>query len=176
MRRWGGARCQVGDSDDFDGFFAHHFPLLVGFLCKRGFDLEVAQDASSEAMLSVYEQWTSVTFPAAWVRSVAARKAAAQVVRGRDGVARAIRSDWACSDEFAEDKLLALVEDSSLVVTLLERLPERQRSAMAWHLDGFSNAEIARHLDVREATVRSTVRHARERLKQIYQEMPEEST
>jgi RNA polymerase sigma-70 factor (ECF subfamily) len=176
VRRWGGARCQVGDSDDFDGFFAHHFPLLVGFLCKRGFDLEVAQDASSEAMLSVYEQWTSVTFPAAWVRSVAARKAAAQVVRGRDGVARAIRSDWACSDEFAEDKLLALVEDSSLVVTLLERLPERQRSAMAWHLDGFSNAEIARHLDVREATVRSTVRHARERLKQIYQEMPEEST
>jgi RNA polymerase sigma-70 factor (ECF subfamily) len=159
----------------FDGFYEEDFPLLVGFLCKSGFEREVARDAASEAMLCAFEDWDSIRSPGAWVRRVGFRKATEQVRRVRDGVQRAMRSDWACSDEYAEDKLIALSDEAGLVVSLLARLPDRQRAVMAWSLDGFSDAETAEELGVAQSTVRSHLRHARERLKRIYQEL-EEST
>jgi RNA polymerase sigma-70 factor (ECF subfamily) len=161
----------VGGDNGFTEFFAADFPLLVGFLCKHGFETEVARDAASEAMLCAFQAWDSIGSPGAWVRQAGIRLAARQVARARDGVNRAIRSDWACPDEYAEDKLMVLLENSSLVVTVLARLPERQRVVMAWSLDGYTHAEIAERLGVRQGTVRSTVRHARKRLRRIYVEL-----
>lgn len=154
------------DGDNgFTEFFAADFPSLVGFLCKHGFETEVARDAASEAMLCAFQTWDSIDSPRAWVRQVAIRLATRQVARARDGVNR---GDWASPDEYAEDKLMVLLENTSLIVTVLERLPERQREVMAWSLDGFTHAEIAERLGVRQGTVRSTIRHARKRLKRIY--------
>jgi RNA polymerase sigma-70 factor (ECF subfamily) len=161
----------MGGDNGFTEFFAADFPLLVGFLAKHGFETEVARDAASEAMLRAFQNWDSIDSPGAWVRQVGSRLAARQVARTRDGVSRAIRSDWACPDEYAEDKLLVLLENSSLVVTVLKRLPERQRVVMVWLLDGFTHAEIAERLGVRQGTVRSTIRHARKRLRRIYAEL-----
>jgi RNA polymerase sigma-70 factor (ECF subfamily) len=163
-----GLWCRVGG---FDGFYEEDFPLLVGFLCKSGFEREVARDAASDAMLCAFEEWDSIRSPAAWVRRVGFRKATEQVRRTRDGVQRAMRSDWACLDEYAEDKLIALFDQARLVVSVLARLPERQRVAMAWSLDGFSDVETAEELGIEPSTVRSHLRHARERLKRIYQEL-----
>ena len=161
----------VGGDNGFTEFFAADFPLLVGFLCKHGFEFEVARDAASEAMLNAFQNWASIDSPAAWVRQVGIRTAAKQVARARDGVDRAIRSDWACPDEYAEDKLMGQLENTSLVVTVLDQLPGRQRTVMSWLLDGFTHAEIAERLGVRQGTVRSTIRHARKRLRRIYLEL-----
>jgi RNA polymerase sigma-70 factor (ECF subfamily) len=158
----------VGGDDEFDEFFRADFPLLVGFLGKAEFELEVARDAAAEAMLHAFKVWKSISFPRAWVRRVGLRMATEQDMR-RDGVGRAIRSGWVRSIDDTEDKLFAFVEDSSFVVTLLGRLPERQRVVMAWSLDGFTSLEIAEGLGVGEATVRFNLRHARERLAQIHQ-------
>jgi len=47
----------------------------------------------------------------------------------------------------------------------LDRLPSRQREVLERLLAGQSRAEIAQELEMTNATVRSTLRHARERLK-----------
>jgi RNA polymerase sigma-70 factor (ECF subfamily) len=159
----------VGGDDDFDEFFRADFPLLVGFLGKADFELEVARDAATQAMFHAFEVWKSISFPRAWVRRVGIRMATEQVMLRRDGAERAVRSGPVCADHDTEDKLFAFVEDSSFVVTLLGRLPERQRVVMAWSLDGFSPLEIAEGLGVGEATVRTNLRNARERLEQIHQ-------
>jgi RNA polymerase sigma-70 factor (ECF subfamily) len=141
--------------DEFGDFFHAEFPLLTGFLCKAGFDLDPARDAAAEAMLNAYEDWRTITHPRSWVRRVGYRRAKEQT---------AARGDWAFADEAQEDKLAALAEESSFVLTMLARLPKRQRLGMAWSLDGFTPAEIAGLLGITDDAVRSTLRHARGRL------------
>jgi RNA polymerase sigma factor (sigma-70 family) len=52
------------------------------------------------------------------------------------------------------------------VMAALADLPPKQRQVMAWTIDGFSPAEIARELDVDPATVRQSLAKARKNLKQ----------
>jgi RNA polymerase sigma-70 factor (ECF subfamily) len=85
----------------FDEFYAGDFPRLVAFLCKRGFECEVAKDAAADAMATAFEQWGSITYPTAWVRRVGFRNAATLVSRAR---------------ESAEDRLNDLLEDPAVEV------------------------------------------------------------
>lgn len=163
----------MGDESGFDAYFAMDFPHLVGFLRKHGFDLEIARDAASDAMASAHDSWDTIRFPLAWSRKEALRRASDQVNRVRADAEPAHTSEWAWSAEFSADELDSWLEDTALVVDLLERLPSGQRSAMTWSLDGFSDAEIASILRVREETVRSTLHGARTRLGQIYRESGE---
>lgn len=143
------------ENDEFGEFFRAEFPLLTGFLCKAGFELDPARDAAAEAMLNAYEDWRTIPHPRSWVRRVGYRRAKEQT---------AVRGDWAFTDEAREDKLAALAEESSFVLTMLARLPKRQRLGMAWSLDGFTPTEIAGLLGITDDAVRSTLRHARSRL------------
>ncbi|OZM71989.1 RNA polymerase subunit sigma [Amycolatopsis antarctica] len=157
-------------SDDFDEYFTADFPLLVGFLCKLGFEIEAARDAATEAMLDACLRWEAVESPAAWVRRAGSRLAAERVARHETGDDRAGRADRSCPDRHVEDKLIALVESASQVVALLARLPERQRVVLAWSLDGFGTAEIAEQIDLGEADVRSALRDARARVGELHRE------
>lgn len=141
--------------DEFDEFFHAEFPLLTGFLCKVGFDLDPARDAAAEAMLNAYEDWHTITHPKSWVRRVGHRRAKEQ---------SAVRADWAFADEAREDKLAILADEASSVLTILGQLPKRQQLGMAWVLDGFTSGEIAGVLGIADEAVRSTLRHARTRL------------
>ena len=57
---------------------------------------------------------------------------------------------------------------------MVRRLPERQRHVFAWHLEGFSCGQIAKIEQMTEATVRSHLRHARDRLAQWLQPATQE--
>ncbi|OKA03861.1 RNA polymerase sigma factor ShbA [Amycolatopsis regifaucium] len=143
--------------DEFDEFFHAEFPLLIGFLCKAGFALDPARDAAAEAMLNAYEDWRTITHPHSWIRRVGYRRAKEQT---------AARTDWACPDAGREDKLTALADEASAVLTMLGRLPKRQQLGMAWALDGFTAREIAGILGIAEESVSTTLRHARGRLEE----------
>ncbi|NBH03416.1 sigma-70 region 4 domain-containing protein, partial [Amycolatopsis sp. SID8362] len=58
-----------------------------------------------------------------------------------------------------------LVDQHGELIDLLASLPGRQRMVLAWSLDGFTPAQIADALRIAPATVRSTLRHVRERLR-----------
>ena len=58
-------------------------------------------------------------------------------------------------------------EDTEWVTQLLDALPPAQREVMALAYDNFTAAEIAEQLGRNEETIRSNLRHARHRLKQL---------
>ncbi|MDX3195063.1 sigma factor-like helix-turn-helix DNA-binding protein [Streptomyces sp. MN03-5084-2B] len=145
--------------DEFDAFFRADFPALVAFLCKAGFEVETARDVAAEAMLHALEAWPTAEDPRAWVRRVAGR------LIDSPGDARA---DWALAgDPRADEELAGLVEQHAGLIGLLAALPGKQRMVLAWSLDGFTPSEIAEALRIAPATVRSTLRHVRERLRRL---------
>ncbi|MGX1886301.1 RNA polymerase sigma factor [Streptomyces sp. NPDC055287] len=61
--------------------------------------------------------------------------------------------------ESAQDK-----QEWRAAMRLISKLPERQQAVLAYSVDGATTREIAHRLGITEATVRSTLRHARTRL------------
>jgi RNA polymerase sigma-70 factor (ECF subfamily) len=55
------------------------------------------------------------------------------------------------------------------VITILRQLPPEQRKVAALFYDGLSREEIAEVIGRPAATVRSLLRHARKRLKEVIQ-------
>jgi len=142
--------------DDFDAFFRADFAHLVAFLCKAGFEAETARDIATEAMLHAFEAWPTIEDPRAWVRRTAGR-----LLAGSEHV----RDEWTPFPGGDSDELAALVEPHSQIIRLLADLPDQQRMVLMWSLDGFTPAQIAKALNLSPATVRSNLRHVRERLK-----------
>ncbi|MGW3967439.1 RNA polymerase sigma factor [Amycolatopsis sp. NPDC005003] len=145
--------------DEFDAFFRADFPALVAFLCKAGFEVETARDVAAEAMLHALEAWPIAEDPRAWVRRVAGR------LLDTPGDARA---DWTpAGDQRDDEQFAGLVEQHAGLIDLLATLPDKQRMVLAWSLDGFTPSQIAEALRIAPATVRSTLRHVRERLRRL---------
>jgi len=152
--------------EDFDEFFLDDFPRLIGFVCSLGFPPALAEDAAAEAMYKARERWDRLEQPRPWVRTTAKHHAQRQLIRDIDGVRRAVQGGWLPSPEGHNP--MGLVEAQLLRDELLGELPDRQREVMAWTFDGFEPAEIAQQMNESPETVRSNLRHAREKLKQLY--------
>lgn len=138
--------------DEFDGFFRAEFPPLVAFGCKLGLDPAVAREAAVDALSHEAQVWPTGD-PRARVR-VAVQGFAGEHVPADDG-------------------LTALVERNALGVELLATLPDTQRTVLAWSLDGFAPAAIGTALGMPASTVRSNLRHARERLNRRVSSWPD---
>lgn len=153
----------------FAEFFREEFRPLVPFLQKIGFEKEQAQDAAQEAMTCAYRSWSHIDrSPRGWVRTAAYRIACNHAQRAREEPLRAVAGGWATSAHYDVD-VVENIEEHELLLRLLQQLPHRQRLVMAWHLDGFDTNEISDQLNMSPATVRSTLRHARDQLKRFYQ-------
>jgi RNA polymerase sigma-70 factor (ECF subfamily) len=153
----------------FDEFYRDEAGPLVAFLKKGGFTKQQAEDAVSDAMTCALESWPRIDrSPRGWVRTVAYRIACKTAQRAREESLRAVVGGWAISAHYDVD-VVETTEVHDLLVRLLQQLPRQQRLVMAWHLDGFNTKEIADRLDMLPATVRSTLRHAKDRLKVAYQ-------
>jgi DNA-directed RNA polymerase specialized sigma24 family protein len=119
-------------------------------------------------MLSVYQGWAEIDHPRAFVRKVAHRNAARQVKRDRERTRRSIGGGWSTPEQFDPYALLEDQMDATRrLTTLLMHLPGKQRLVMVWHLDGFTNTEIAHHLVMAPATVASHLRHAKNRIRRL---------
>jgi RNA polymerase sigma factor (sigma-70 family) len=154
--------------ESFDEFFRRDYPSLVAFLRKLGFDRESAEDAAEDAMIDAYENWDALRWPRAYVRKAAQHAAGGQAKRDRARVQLSIVGGWLPGSQ--DDTLKhAEIEEKESILSLLATLPHRCREVVVWYLDGFSTNEIAEHLRVTSATVRSQLRHARDALKKAFQ-------
>jgi DNA-directed RNA polymerase specialized sigma24 family protein len=152
--------------EEFDAFFREDFAPLVAFLCKAGFEVETARDVAAEAMVHALEAWPTPEDPRAWVRRVAGRLLDAP---------EDARADWTLAGDPRDTrKLASLVDQHAHLIDLLAVLPGRQRMVLAWSLDGFTPAQIAQALRIAPATVRSNLRHVRERLQRHHAAPPDE--
>jgi RNA polymerase sigma-70 factor (ECF subfamily) len=159
----------VGNPDeDFEGFFRADLPQLIRFLVHAGWAWEDARDAASEAMLSAYQGWGEIDHPRAYVRKVAFRVAAEQRRRDRQRTLRSILGGHSTPEQTDPYALLDERMDASRrLKALLKKVPDKQRLVLLWSLDGFTNTEIAMHLDMRPSTVASNLRHARECVRRL---------
>ncbi|MCD2191336.1 RNA polymerase sigma factor [Actinomycetospora soli] len=155
---------------EFSDFYRDRTPKLVVFLRYLGASLDDAADVAQETMRKAYERFSPLTNPVAWTRTVAAREWHARASRARPETsledAPASHALLRARDDIAEFESRA--ESLNLVATL----PRRQRQVLAATYDGATPTEIARDLGLTAATVRSTLRHARNSVAELLPQAP----
>ncbi|MEJ2858659.1 MULTISPECIES: RNA polymerase sigma factor [unclassified Saccharothrix] len=150
------------DHRGFDEYFRGDHARLVAFVVKLGHGLQDAEDVAAEAMTQLYVQWDVVRQPQAWVRLVARRLAAR---RARREVERVVREELAGRAAPVVDQPSVEVENALWLAGVLDALGTREREVLVLTLEGFTTWQIAEHLGIEPATVRSHLRRARQRLK-----------
>jgi RNA polymerase sigma-70 factor (ECF subfamily) len=149
----------------FDAFFRLRYRDLVRYLGRLGATVDDAEEAAQDAMTAAYERWHRISNPDAWIWRVACRgylrtdrrRRLREVLRPGERVPQSAVADE--SDAFASIQV---------VRGLLLGLATQQRRVVAWWLQGYRFEEIATKLNVRTATVRSSFRHARVRLREVF--------
>ena len=139
---------------DYDEFFTHMRPPLVGLGFTLTGDLQVASDLAQEALLRSWVHWEKISSyqdPDAWARRVLRNLAANHARHLR----RAPRLQPA-------ENVPELEPDRVAVLRALGQLPKSQREALVLHDGlGLTVAEVASELRVPEGTVRSWLSRAR---------------
>lgn len=140
--------------DDFVAFFERVYPRAVAAARRATGSGMLAEDAAVEALARAHRGWKRISRLAwrdAWVLRVATREAIRQASR-RSGYA--VGSE-ACADEL-DHALLRIA-----LVTALEKLPRRQREAIALrYLCDFSEHEVAVALGISNGSVKVHVSRA----------------
>lgn len=144
---------------DFAGYYEGDYTPLVGLLIRSGASRHEAEDVAQEAMHVALMSWPTIQSPKAFVRKVALRilHRSWQVAEREVSAARRVAQD-AMVEAFDAN------EDRPEVMCMLRGLPEAQRVAFVLHHDGYGHAEISAITGQQRDTVRSNVRHARQKL------------
>jgi RNA polymerase sigma factor (sigma-70 family) len=155
-------------SQDFDTFVRENFVRVTWWLVAMGASPEEAADATQHAMIIAGQKWPLAS-PTAFVRTVA-RRASIDSVRKAEAARKRqdrLRAQYDDSPAPASDEKVVFDAEVQYVLGLLAELPERQRQVVACKVDGLSDEEIADLTGQRLTTVRSNLRHARIKLKQM---------
>jgi RNA polymerase sigma factor (sigma-70 family) len=153
---------------DFNAFYAAERRSLVRFVMFLGCaDAGTAEDIAQTAFTRAFPVWNTIRFPQAWLRKVAqneywrhCRAAARETSLDADPD----RAD--CSAGISAAMALEQQADTREVLAAIADLPPKQRQVMAWHWDGFSDAEIAAELGDSAAAVRKNRNRAMKSLRQ----------
>ncbi|WP_432076562.1 RNA polymerase sigma factor [Streptomyces wuyuanensis] len=146
---------------DFARFYTDHIASLTRFVMRLGATPYEAADAAHTAFTEAFPQWAQIASPGAWLRTVAARCYLRQTgLRDRPVENLPDRPGGGCPVA-----AVVLKEEEERVYRALHLLPPKQRQVMAWHLDGYSHAEIGRQLGMTAEAVRQNYARARSGLK-----------
>jgi len=149
---------------EFDRFYRDEPPKLLRFLIFCGALPDDAADAAQQAFLEILLRGRvrEMGHPASYLRRVAYNEWTKLNRRLEQDIKHAVAGCWidltVVEDVYGRD-------DVKVVLESLAELPDRQRQVMAWLYDGYSEKEIAEQIGMKVSTVRSTVRHARTKLR-----------
>lgn len=144
----------------FTSFYEKTAPRLVAFLRWQGASLPDAADCAQDGLVQCFQQWTSLSDPYPWCRTVTGRLYARRVGAVREQLIDDV--DTAAGQPLLPTNTdIDTLENRHTLLALLDHLPPRQRQVLAWTYDGASTAEIAAALTISEDSVRSNLSHAR---------------
>ncbi|ASS68090.1 sigma-70 family RNA polymerase sigma factor [Paenibacillus sp. RUD330] len=160
----------IPESATFKQLFYEHHPAVLRKLTALLRDEAVAEDLAQETFLKMYRQPPdSLEAAGAWLHRVATRLAydymgsAARQRRLAERQEQQMAVDGLSSPS-GEDELMRRL-DQEEVRDWLEELPERDRRALLLRYSGYSYAEIAEELSVRQPIVGTLLARATERLR-----------
>jgi len=164
----GALRAGSGEPGDveFADFFRAEHTRLIRFVMAMGAGGDEAAEIAQVTFVKAFEGWDAIRAPRAWIRRVAANEltAARRVAKRETPQATLPDSPVPVSTALAVE----LTEEARHVLAALLALPPRQRQVMAWVIDGFGAAEIARELGVSPESVRQSHAKARKNLGRLY--------
>ncbi|GGU40103.1 RNA polymerase sigma factor [Lentzea flava] len=144
---------------DFSAFYRSEVGRVVGYVVKMtGASVHEAADAAQTALALAWEHWDRITYPRAWVRTVAVREARRSLADQRAVDDRAL---------LPPEAIFLPGAKWQLVVAALAALPLAQRQVLALTADGFSDEEIARELQTTPQAVRQSRSRGRRLLKAV---------
>jgi len=166
-----------GDREAFKSLFEHFAPRIKGFMLKAGCSADEADEIAQNTLIAVWRNAGQFdpdsTGAAAWIFTIARNlridslRRTARTSRIDVGVELA---DMADPTEPA-DLMISRVEDASRVKTAVARLPPEQSSVIRLSfIEDRPHPEIASLLGIPLGTVKSRIRLAMNRLKDLLDE------
>lgn len=162
----------AGDQTAFAAFYdatsASVFGIVLRVLRDRAQAEEVTQEVFLEAWRTAARYDAQQGTPAAWVNTIAHRRAidrVRSVERSAQRDQRHAEGEQAMSSPDTSDVVVARAEGER-VRAALQRLPEAQRTALSLaYFDGHTQREVAELLDVPLGTVKTRMRDAMKKLR-----------
>jgi RNA polymerase sigma factor (sigma-70 family) len=151
---------------EFTEFFRAEHKKLIRFVMAVGAGADEAAEIAQVTFVKAFENWDAIRAPRAWIRRVAVNEltAARHAARRETPLAALPDRPAPVSTTLAVE----LTEEARQVLAALHTLPPGQRRVMAWIIDGFGPAEIARELGVSPDSVRQSYAKARRNLGRFY--------
>jgi RNA polymerase sigma factor (sigma-70 family) len=150
----------------FAEFFRAEHKKLIRFIIAIGGGGDEAAEIAQATFVRAFEGWDGIRAPRAWIRRVAVNELTAVRRAARRETPQATLPDTPVPVSTA--LAVELTEEARQVLAALRGLPPRQRQVMAWIIDGFGAAEIARELGVSPESVRQSHAKARKNLGRFY--------
>ncbi|MEV6706864.1 RNA polymerase sigma factor [Micromonospora wenchangensis] len=144
---------------EFATYYEGDYKPLVGLLIRSGASRHEAEDVTQEAMHVALMNWPTINSPKSFTRTVALRI----LYRGWQVAEREVAAAKHMGQDTALEPFDAN-EDLPEVMSILRALPEAQRLVFVLHYDGFGHTEISEITGQQRDTVRSNLRHARQKV------------
>ena len=175
MQAEGPARSEASKRDRFVVLFDESFEPLYRYLNRLSGDHDLASELAQEAFVRLYGRRSLPDDPRAWLFTVATNLFRNTKTK-RGNRARLLtlqRGLWAHSDPVrAPDEESEAEEARRRVRLALEALKDREKSLLLLAAEGYSYREISAILGLREGSVGTFLRRAKEVFRAAYKEAP----
>lgn len=157
----------------FVALFDAHFDRLFRVLDRASGDPELASDLAQEAFMRLYRRGSLPDAPEAWLVTVGLNllRNARSTERRRRGLLTPWRGRGAHADP--PPSPAAAVETNGRcrrVRDALDRLDERERNLLVLRAEGYAYRDLARALDLNEASVGTLLARARRAFRDAWEE------
>lgn len=166
-----------GDRHAFKLLFEHFAPRVKGFLIKNGMSADAAEEIAQGTLLAVWRKAGQFdpgsTGVAAWIFTIA-RNLRIDVARRNARQAKSLQGVEADDEREAEESpetVMSRRDDISRVTSALLRLSDDQSTVIRMSfIEERPHGEIADHLGIPLGTVKSRIRLAMKRLKDLLED------
>ena len=143
---------------DYDTWYrSEYLRVLAAVTVVCGASSGRVEDATTDAFVKALEKWDSVSVmdsPTGWVTRVAIYKAR-----------RSFRRAGRLSELLNAERLEAVFSDSYKNAALGKLSYRQRRAVVLHHVDGHTQAEVAKELDIAPGTASATLSQARRKLR-----------
>ncbi len=166
---------QQGDAKAWRALYERSLPMVWRQAYALVGDIHIAEDITSETMLALLKNidrlQTDVPKVAGWLRVVVRCKVAdhqRKVIRAREKTRTVVEASANGKHSGCPSAPLEAEEIRSLVLRVLDELPDRQRVVLEWkYLDSMRVREIAERLGETEKAVETVLYRARREFRRL---------